>query len=92
MVLFKQIMIFGFYVILSFGITSLINFLVRKKKIYNFAISSLLLLACFLVLILGLIFPKRQEQGFIKYSILIFFAFVGSVIPLLVTIFTNRKR
>ncbi len=91
LVIFKQIIIFFSYSLLSFGMTRLITFFARKNPTYNIIISSLLLVATLVFLILGFIFPVFRDQGFIKYGILAFFALLGSIIALLVTLYPIRK-
>ncbi len=90
LVIFKQIIIFFAYSLLSFEMTRLITFLAKKNLIYNIIISSLLLVATLVFLILGFIFPVFRDQGFIDYGILAFFALLGSIVALLVPHYSRR--
>lgn len=87
----KQIMIFVFYSLLAFGITGLINILFKSKRILSFIVPCLVLVVAIVLLVLGLASSYLQAQGFIKYSILFFCAFAGSIIASLVFCFSPKK-
>jgi hypothetical protein len=78
--IYKQILIFLFYVALAFGITSCMNRLFRLKKMWGFILPIGLLLISITFLFLGIISSYYRDFHFIQYSILGFCSFIGSAI------------
>lgn len=87
----QQIMIFVFYALLAFGVTALINTLFKSKRILSFIVPSFILVAGIVLLILGLASSYWHDQGFLKYSILVFCAFTGSLLASLVFCFSTKN-
>jgi len=91
MAIIQQLMIFAFYGILSFGITSLLNSFFKTKRILIFFVPTLIWFASFILFILGLTSPYFQEKGFIQFSLLALFAFMGSLIASFVFFFSHKR-
>lgn len=80
MELFQQLVIFAMFGVLSFGLTKLIIFVFRIRQKFAFIIPVFLLIACLTFLILGLVSSLFRKKNFLQYSILTFFALLGSSI------------